>query len=221
MFSYVFMKILEGKPGSYDPRMDAISRGRVRAIKEAVASHVAEGSAVLEIGCGTGELASLLAARRCTVEGFDRSRAMVARARERIEHEQLGESFRVRRRGVDGMDGLPADRFDAVVSTLVFSELTDDERRFALRQAARVLIPGGRLVIAAEVVPRSVGQRALHSLSRAPALAVTYLSTGTSTRPVRDLAGDVTAAGFEAIVETRSHGDALTVLVARQREDSP
>ena len=215
MFSYVFMKILEGKPGTYDRRMDTVSRGRVRAIKEAVAEQVIEGSSVLEIGCGTGELASMLCKRRCKVEGFDRSKAMVAQSRDRIEAGQLGEMFSVRRMGVDGMDALPADRFDAVVSTLVFSELTDDERRFALRQAARVLGPGGRLVIAAEVVPLSAGRRALHSLARAPALAVTYLSTGASTRPVLDLAGDVAKAGFELDGETRSHGDAMTVLVAR------
>ena len=89
MFSYVFMKMMEMRPRSYDRVMDKISRGRVRAAKESVAAEVPEGSRVLEIGCGTGELASLLIARGATVEGFDPSPAMVKAAEERIVTEGL------------------------------------------------------------------------------------------------------------------------------------
>ena len=62
MFSYVFMKILEGRPRSYDRRMDELSRGRVRAMKQAVAGEIPSGAHVLEVGCGTGELAALICA---------------------------------------------------------------------------------------------------------------------------------------------------------------
>ena len=40
MFSYVFMKILEGRPRSYDRRMDKASRGRVGEIKASVVKEV-------------------------------------------------------------------------------------------------------------------------------------------------------------------------------------
>ena len=69
MFSYVFMKILEGRPRSYDRRMDELSRGRVRAMKQAVASEIPPGTHVLELGCGTGELAVLICARGATEIG--------------------------------------------------------------------------------------------------------------------------------------------------------
>ena len=84
MFSYVFMKILEMSPRSYDRRIDKISRGRVRAAKEAVAALIPGGSRVLDIGCGTGELASMLVARGATVDGFDLSPSMVEAAKGRI-----------------------------------------------------------------------------------------------------------------------------------------
>lgn len=214
MFSYVFMKILEGRPASYDRGMNAVSGGRVLEVKRAVAEEVPEGSAVLEIGCGTGELAEMLVARGCTVKGFDASRGMVEQARARIAAAGLEDRFTVRRMGVDGMDDLPDCSHDAAVSTLVFSELSDDERGYALRHAARILRPGGLLVVAAEVVPRTAVRRLVYGGARAAAQVATYLASGASTRPVADLTGEVTRAGFAVDQEERSHGDALALLVA-------
>jgi len=219
VLSYVFMKILEGRPRSYDRRIDAVSRGRVRAMKEAVAGEVCEGASVLEIGCGTGELAELLCARGATVDGFDPSPSMVAAARERIGRAGLEGRLSVRQMGVDGMDALADARYGFVVSTLVFSELADDERRHALRHSFRVLEPGGKLVLADEVVPRELVGRVLHSAARLPLVVATYLVTGSSTRPIADPRRDVEAAGFELERETRSHGGSFAVVVARRPEE--
>ncbi len=224
MFSYVFMKILEGRPRSYDRLMDTVSRGRVRAAKEAVAAETPAGAHVLEIGCGTGELAEMLVEKRDRVEGFDLSPSMIDAARQRIAEHGLGGSFSVRQMGVDGMDEFPACAFDAVVSTLVLSELGPDERGYALRHARRVLKPGGRLVIADEVVPRTAARRALHAVARAPVAAVTYLVAGSGARPIPDLAAELVRAGFRVDKEERSQGDAFALVVARPahaEEDVP
>ncbi len=219
MFSYVFMKILEGRPRSYDKAMDKASGGQVREAKKDVAAQVPEEARVLEVGCGTGELASMVLSRAATVEGFDVNGAMVEAARERILEEGLEGRFQVRQMGVDGMDGLGNAAYDAVVSTLVFSELSDDERRFALKHAHRSLKSGGLLVIADEVVPRTTGKKTVHSLVRAPAAAITYLVSKSSTRPIADLVGEMTAAGFFVEKEERSHGDAFALVVAGKKEE--
>jgi ubiquinone/menaquinone biosynthesis C-methylase UbiE len=211
------MKILEMRPSAYDRRMDKASKGRVRAIKEAVAAEVPRGNHVLEIGCGTGELADLIIKRGGTVQGFDLSPSMVKTAEERIETNNLKGKFFVRQMGVEAMDGLPGEHFDAVVSTLVFSELNDDERRFALKHAARILKPGGRIIIADEVVPLTAGHRLIHSIVRLPLLAVTYLVSSHSTCPINDLVGEVTGAGFIVDKEVRSHGDAFAIVIGRKR----
>jgi demethylmenaquinone methyltransferase/2-methoxy-6-polyprenyl-1,4-benzoquinol methylase len=212
VFSYVFMKILEGRPRSYDRRMEKASRGRVRAIKEAVAEEVPRGARVLEIGCGTGELASMMVERGSTVDAFDTSPAMIEVVRERIAGKGLGDRLTVRQMGVDGMDGLPSSQYDAVVSTLVFSELTEDERRYALKHSARLLKPGGLFVIADEVVPRTAVGKILHSVVRIPMLVATYLVSRASTRPIADLSGELAEAGFRIEKETRSQGDAFALV---------
>lgn len=216
MFSYLFMKILETRPASYDRRVNRLTGGRIAAVKEAIASEIPSGARVLEIGCGTGELAAMLVSRGVIVDGFDLSPAMVAVAAERIESEGLQGRFSVKLMGVDGMDDLPELSYDGVVATLVLSELSNDERGFTLRHTYRVLKPGGILAVADEVLPRSAVGRAAQALIRIPMLVAVHLVTGTSTRPLADLPGEVAAAGFSIRREIRSHGDAFEILLAER-----
>lgn len=216
MFSYVFMKLLESRPATYDRRMDRVSGGRVRAAKRDIAARIPAGSRVLEIGCGTGELAILLAERGCTVEGFDANPEMVREARRRLGEAGLDAGVALRVMAVEGMDRLPGDAFDAVVATLVLSELSDDERSYALEQATRALGTGGELIVADEVVPYTAAARLLQSAMRLPLLAVSYLATGTGTRPLEDPTGEMRSAGLRVVHESRGPGDAFAIVVARR-----
>ena len=94
---------------------------------------------MLEVGCGTGRLAEALAERELArVWAVDASEAMVERAR------ALGVNARVAR-----AEALPFKQgwYDAVVMRMVIHLL---DRRRAFAEAARVLGPEGRLVIATE-----------------------------------------------------------------------
>jgi SAM-dependent methyltransferase len=97
------------------------------------------GQRVLEIGCGTGRLADALAERELArVWAVDASEEMVARAK------ALGVNARVAR-----AEALPFKRgwFDAAVMRMV-AHLLDRGRAFT--EAARILGPSGRLVVATE-----------------------------------------------------------------------
>ena len=212
----MFMKILEGRPRDYDRLMIRLSRGRVGEVKESVAAEIPPGARVLEIGCGTGELAEMMIARGAAVDGFDASPDMVRAAEERINREGLSGRFTVREMGVSEMDSLGESAYDVVVSTLVLSELSDDERKYALRQSARILKPLGIMVIADEAAPRTPGRKLIHTLVRIPLLAATYLVSRASTRPLTDINGDLSESGFILEKEIRSHGDAFTLAVARK-----
>jgi demethylmenaquinone methyltransferase/2-methoxy-6-polyprenyl-1,4-benzoquinol methylase len=216
MFSYVFMKILEGRPRSYDKNMDKVSRGRIKEIKRIVAGEVTHAKHVLEIGCGTGELAEMLVSQGSVVHGFDINTFMIEAAKKRLKNQHLQDKFTVCHMGVDGMDSLPADFYDAVVSTLVFSEFSEDERKYAFKQSARSLKPGGIIVIADEVVPENIFRKLLYKLIRWPILAVTYFITGRITTPISDLIGEMQKADFIIEKEIRSHGGSFAVVRARR-----
>lgn len=94
-----------------------------------------------DLGCGTGQMSASLAPFVRRVVAVDESVAMLAAARKRLEG---AENVEVRRGAVES---LPIDdgELDAAILFLVFSYLAEPGR--AVREAARVLRPGGRLLV--------------------------------------------------------------------------
>jgi ArsR family transcriptional regulator len=98
---------------------------------------------LLDLGTGTGRLLELLAPRIRSGLGIDASRAMLALARARLARPglghctvHLGDLYRL---------PLPDAAFDLVVLQMVLHYVEDPTA--ALAEAARVLAPGGRLLV--------------------------------------------------------------------------
>jgi demethylmenaquinone methyltransferase/2-methoxy-6-polyprenyl-1,4-benzoquinol methylase len=216
--SYVYMKILESQPERYDRGIALLSLGAAdRCKKKLVAENVRPGSRVLEIGCGTGTMAILAGRAGAEVLAFDVSGAMLEVARRKIDASGLADRIRLEERGVSGMDKLAEERFDLVMSTLVFSELSRDGT-YALRHSYRVLKTGGRLAIADEARPRSLAKRLAHGAVRIPLLIATFALTQTTTSAVDGLSDLVAEAGFRIESEERRSLDSFLYLVARKDE---
>lgn len=102
-----------------------------------------EGLRVLDAGCGEGYLSRLLAKRGAEVVAFDYSEEMV-----RISHDRTPEDLSViyHHGNAEKMNFLQNESFDRVISNVVLVDL--DDYRSAIREAFRVLRPGGRCILA-------------------------------------------------------------------------
>lgn len=98
---------------------------------------------LLDLGTGTGRMLEVFAPRVEHAVGIDLSREMLAVARVNLERANLRNCSL--RRGDMYQLALPGASFDAVIihQVLHYAERPDE----AVREAARVLRPGGRLVI--------------------------------------------------------------------------
>jgi ubiquinone/menaquinone biosynthesis C-methylase UbiE len=107
-------------------------------------SRVQPGDVVLDMGCGTGRFTVPMAEAGADVTGFDISPAMLA---------QLRATARERGQDVRTCEGdmahLPFDddTFDVVTSMLALMHIPIEDRQQVFLEVARVLKPGGRLVL--------------------------------------------------------------------------
>jgi len=107
-------------------------------------AEIRPGHRILEIGCGTGNLA-LLAKRLhpdTEVVGLDPDPKALARARRKAERKVLSVQLD---RGFAEQLPYPDASFDRVLSALMFHHLGPEEKEGALREVRRVLKPGGSL----------------------------------------------------------------------------
>jgi ArsR family transcriptional regulator len=99
---------------------------------------------LVDLGTGTGRILELFADRYARGLGFDLNQAMLAYARSKLSRAQLTQA-QVRHGDIYALS-LPDGVADAVVMHQVLHFLS--EPALAIREAARVLAPGGRLLIA-------------------------------------------------------------------------
>jgi O-antigen chain-terminating methyltransferase len=100
---------------------------------------VAEGGAVLDIGCGRGEWLTLLKEAGHACRGVDLNRAMVQTARERGHDVVAGDAIAYLR-------GLPADSLGAITAFHLVEHLPFPVLMNLLEEANRTLRPGGAIL---------------------------------------------------------------------------
>ncbi len=125
-------------------------RGQMRELRQRTATlaRMQPGDAVLDVGCGTGTLAMEVArrvGRAGRVAGVDPGTEQIARARAKAARRHMPIEFQI---GVIEQLPFPDQTFDVVLSTLMMHHLPASLKRQGLAEIARVLKPGGRLVIA-------------------------------------------------------------------------
>jgi len=127
----------------YDPftRLIGVESAHRRLAEEA---QLESAQRVLEIGCGTGNLALLVKRTRpqLDVVGLDPDPKALARASRKAQHAGLALTLD---RGFADELPYPDGGFDRVLSSLMFHHLDADLRKASLLEVLRVLRPGGSL----------------------------------------------------------------------------
>ena len=145
--AYDFDKIAR----TYDRLNRVMTLGLDRRWRRHAAREVESGKwkveSVLDVACGTGDMAISLAERGCTVTGVDLSEEMLAIAKRKVENGKWK---------VGNAEALPfADgEFDAVTCAFGVRNFVHLEQ--GLSEMLRVLKPGGKMVILELATPDSI-----------------------------------------------------------------
>ena len=216
------MKWLEKSPKDYDRGIQWLTLGRVQSLKEKIAGeYIHEGTRVLEIGCGTGTLTMLMAEKGAIVTGVDASPAMLVEAQKKIAARGFKEhvTLKYMDAALIGDSFAPAS-FDLIVSTLVFSELPSDEQSYVLEACARLLAPGGQLLIADEVIPAGLLARVTYCLIRLPLVLLTWMLTRTTTKALHKFEPLLAQTGFNSSIVASYLGNSLVLYTATPNSET-
>jgi ubiquinone/menaquinone biosynthesis C-methylase UbiE len=137
----------------YDTQVEVLFKGTANAMRRQALPPLAEAFAgrdqrklrMIDVGCGTGRFLDFVkqAWPRLPVLGLDLSHAYIRHARRHLERWSCVNLI------VANAEAIPAhdNSCDAVTSVFIFHELPPKVRRIVIGEAARVLKPGGRLIL--------------------------------------------------------------------------
>ncbi len=113
-------------------------------VLELATAQVPRPAAILDIGCGTGRLLRVAAARfpNARLEGVDAAEGMIKQA---MAIAPVGLKIRFQKATAESLP-FPDGDFDLVLSTMTFHHWSDQQK--AIGEVRRVLAPGGRWLIA-------------------------------------------------------------------------
>jgi len=171
-----------------------VMRGRERAFREKIVDMVRlqPGESVLDVGCGTGTLAIIAkerVGRTGHVVGIDPSVQLINGARHKAARRRLKIDFEIA--GIEQLN-YPDHSFDVVLSTFMMHHLPGDFRHQGLAEVARVLKPGGRLLIVDFRGPAgkiALGENTGDQVAFMKELGYCYMETGDIPFKVRSLGG--------------------------------
>jgi len=134
----------------YDPIIEGLSFGRERRFREKTLEYMefSPDDRILDVGCGTGSLTLLVAARLQPpgeAVGIDAAPKMIDIARRKAIEAKVPASFSP---GVAEDLEFPDSSFDLVVNSMFTHHIDTELKQRAFAEMERVLRPGGTLVTA-------------------------------------------------------------------------
>jgi ubiquinone/menaquinone biosynthesis C-methylase UbiE len=137
----------------YDTQVEVLFRGTANAMRRQAIPPLAEAFSgcdqrklrLVDLGCGTGRFLDFVKQTwpRLPVIGVDLSEAYIRHARRHLKRRARTHFVVANAEAIP----VPDESCDAVTSIFTLHELPPEVRRSVIREAARVLKPGGRLIL--------------------------------------------------------------------------
>ncbi|SRR5579875_1071477 len=147
----IYAEIYDSGPAVRSPGTDKVSAPSARRRRRlALYSKIIGGGhrAIVEIGCGSGDLTCALAELAQRVVGIDMAGAVLGLARERIRQLPANLAQRVQLIKMNAVSlEFAKEVFDCAISTSMIEHLHPDDVDTHLRETWRVLKPGGRYLV--------------------------------------------------------------------------
>ena len=145
--------LTEESADRYDTQVEILFKGTANAMRRQALPPLAEAFAgrdqrklrLLDIGCGTGRFLDFVkqAWPRLPVDGLDLSEAYVGHARRHLNRWSRTQLVVAKGEAIPA----PDNSYDAATNIFMLHELPPPVRQAVIAEAARVLKPGGRLVL--------------------------------------------------------------------------
>ena len=219
MSTLLLMKLFEATPSRYDKGIRLLTGGQLDNLYDRLIAHVRKGDWVLDIGCGTGALTLRAAKKGARVKAIDINPGMLEVARAKAEAAHLSKNIEFVEMGVAELGNETYRSYDAVMSGLCLSELTEEELDFAVNEVSRILKPGGLFLVADEVRPQSFFRKLLQGFFRTIFKLFVFLVSGTTTRALKNFPGKIEGAGFKIVSYELNKSQNLLNLAARKNRD--
>lgn len=217
MLMYGWMKWVERAPERYDRSVALMTGGLIDRVKDRIAQQVKPGDRVLDIGCGTGTLALRCIGNGAQVVGLDSSHIMLRQARSNAQASSVSDRLELVCETATRVGAIfGEEEFDAIVSTLMLGEIGENFVPFVLADCHRLLRPGGRLIVADEVLPENALRRALYVAYMVFFWMPQFLILRRAFFPMRGLDRMIVEAGFEISGTEIWRGQSLLLVVARK-----
>jgi ubiquinone/menaquinone biosynthesis C-methylase UbiE len=175
----VFMKWLETSPKDYDRGIRLITLGQIERLRKKItANYVHPGQRVLDLGCGTGALTGMMAAKGAYVSAVDASPQMLAEA-EKVA-EQQGLIYRVEFFHLDAAmieEAFDPQSFDLIICSMLFGDLTPEMQQYLMHTFPNLLKPNGKVIVIEESPPKNWAARVVYRVVRLAVMVLTWLLT--------------------------------------------
>jgi len=215
------MVFVEIAPERYDIGMKIMTLGRLDKIKDMIAEVVEPNVEILDIGCGTGTLALRCMKKDANVTGLDSAEFMLEQAGKNAAEHGVSNRLRLIKDSVTQLrKHFQEESFDIIVATASLGEFPKAYLDYILRDCARILKKGGRLIIADEVQPDKRISRFFYKIVMGIFWIPQFLIVRRVCYPIKDLDNIIESTGFEIEEKRKISLSTLQLIFARKKQST-